>query len=118
VRFEYVTDDGPIGPGILLDDIAIPELGYRHDAESDDGGWLADGFLRLANSLPQAWSLQLIVQRGDQVAVERLVVGGEGHGRWTVSLGSDETVALVISGVTRNTAEAAGYQLVVTNPEG
>ncbi|MFN2222065.1 MAG: hypothetical protein ACK2UH_05905 [Candidatus Promineifilaceae bacterium] len=118
VRFEYVTDDGPIGPGILLDDIAIPELGYRHDAESDDGGWLADGFLRLANSLPQAWSLQLIVQRGEQVAVERLVVGGEGHGRWTVSLGSDETVALVISGVTRNTAEAAGYQLVVTNPEG
>lgn len=118
VRFEYVTDDGPIRPGFLLDDIEVPELGYRHDAESDDGGWLADGFLRLANGLPQEWLLQLISQRGDQVAVERLAPSAEGRGHWTVSLGPGETAVLAISGLTRDTAEVTGYKLLVSEPGG
>jgi immune inhibitor A len=116
VRFEYVTDDGPIRPGFLLDDIEIPELGYRHDAEADDGGWSADGFLRLANSLPQEWLLQLITQRGDRVAVERLALDSENRGRWNVSLGPGETAVLVIAGLTRDTAEAAGYRLLFSMP--
>jgi hypothetical protein len=118
VRFEYVTDDGPIGPGFLLDDIAIPELGYRHDAEADDGGWSAKGFLRQANILPQAWLLQSIIRHGDGVSVERLLLNSDNSGRWEVDLGSGETAVLIITGITRNTAEAAGYGLRIIAPEG
>lgn len=111
VRFEYVTDDGPLRPGFLLDDIEIPELGYRHDAESGDGGWRAGGFLRQANVLPQSWLLQLIIQRGGRTMVERLKLDPDNSGRWTVDLGAGETAALAISGMTRDTAEAADYWL-------
>lgn len=118
LRFEYVTDDGPVRPGFLLDDIAIPELDYQHDAEADDGGWLADGFLRQANILPQAWLLQLIAQRDDQVSVERLALKPDGRGVWTIELGPGETAVLAISGLTRDTGEAAVYGLRVTEPTG
>ena len=114
IRFEYVTDDGPLRPGFLLDDIEIPELGYRYDAEPGNGGWLADGFLRQANILPQEWLLQLITRRGEQTAVERLQLNPDNSGRWIVELGPDETAALAISGLTRGTAEAADYWLRVT----
>jgi hypothetical protein len=118
LRFEYVTDDGPVRPGFLLDDIAIPELDYHHDAEADDGGWLANGFVRQANILPQAWLLQLISQRGAEMTVERLALEPDNSGQWTVTLESDETAVLVISGLARDTAEAAGYTLRVTGPDG
>jgi hypothetical protein len=115
LRFEYVTDDGPVRPGFLLDDIEIPELGYRHDAESDDGGWLAGGFRRQANFLPQEWALQLLRPGGDQPAVESLQLNPDNSGRWSISLAPDETAALAISGLTRGTAEAADYWLRIVN---
>ncbi len=108
IRFEYVTDDGPLRPGFLLDDIEIPELGYRHDAESGDGGWAADGFLRQANLLPQEWLVQLLRPEGEP-AVEQLQLNPDNSGRWTVTLGPDETATLAISGLTRDTAEPADY---------
>ncbi len=118
LRFEYVTDDGPLRAGWLLDDVEVPELRYRHDAEADDGGWSAAGFLRLANSLPQEWLLQLISHRGGQVAVERLALDSGPGGRWKVSLEPGETAVLAISGLTRDTAEAAGYKLLVSKAAG
>ena len=100
IRFEYVTDDGPLRPGFLLDDIEIPELGYRHGAEPDNGGWLADGFLRQANILPQEWSLQLLRPGDGETAVARLQLNPDNSGRWQIDLGPDETAVLAISGLT------------------
>lgn len=71
LRFEYVTDDAVNRPGLCLDDIAIPELGYYDDVESDGGGWQAQGFVRSNNTLPQRFLLQLI-EFGPEVRVRRL----------------------------------------------
>jgi hypothetical protein len=111
IRFQYVTDDGPLRPGFLLDDIEIPELGYRHDAESGDGGWVAGGFLRQANILPQEWLVQLLRPGAGESAVQRLPLNPDNSGRWTITLGLGESAALAISGLTRYTAEAAEYSL-------
>ncbi len=114
IRFEYVTDDGPLRPGFLLDDIEIPELNYRHDAESGDGGWAAGGFLRQANILPQEWLVQLLRPEAGEHAVERLPLNQDNSGRWTVTLAPGETAALAISGQTRDTAEPAEYRLRIS----
>jgi immune inhibitor A len=109
IRFEYLTDDGPTRAGLFLDDIEVPELGYRHDAESGDGGWAARGFVRTANVLPQEWHLQWVRQGHDQSTVERLPLNPDNTGRLTVDLGPDESAVLVVSGRTRVTSEPAEY---------
>ena len=59
VRFEYITDEGVNLDGIVIDDIAVAELGFADDAETD-GDWQANGFRRIDNVLPQAFVLRLI----------------------------------------------------------
>jgi immune inhibitor A len=118
VRFEYVTMDGPKRTGVLLDDIEIPELGYRHDAEADEGGWAAHGFVRNALVMPQEWLLQLVTQRKDGTTVERLRLEADQTGRWAVELGPGERAILVISGCTRVTTEPAEYWYRITAADG
>ena len=71
LRFEYITDDAVNQPGFALDDVAIPELGYFSDFETDGDGWEAAGFIRHANVLQQRWLLQLVLF-GPQTSVQRL----------------------------------------------
>jgi len=109
IRFEYVTDDGPVHAGIFLDDIRIPELDLHHDAESGDAGWVARGFTRSAMLMPQEWLLQLVTQGHDRTTVERLQLNPDNTGRWRVSLDSGEAAVLIVSGRTRVTTEPAEY---------
>jgi hypothetical protein len=107
---------------IAVDDkregVQRPDLVRATLGGGDDGRRLADGFLRLANSLPLEWLLQLITQSADRITVEQLAAGAEGRGRQVVSLGPGEMATLVISGLTRDTAEAAGYEIRVSRSTG
>ena len=114
IRFEYLTDDGPVHAGFFLDDIEIPELNYHDDAESSKGGWAAHGFTRNTMVIPQEWLVQLIVQRDDQTTVEQLQLQPDNTGRWMVNLDLEETAILAVSGRTRVTTEAAGYWYRIT----
>lgn len=73
LRFQYVTDGALNLHGIAIDDIEIPEISFRDDAESDAGGWTADGFVRSTNVVSQRYALQLI-RFGPTVTVERHLV--------------------------------------------
>ncbi|MGC8874240.1 MAG: hypothetical protein ACP5SI_07325, partial [Chloroflexia bacterium] len=59
VRFELVTDDAINRPGLALDDIELPEIGFFDDAETDDAGWQAAGFVRVDNYVPVHFVVQL-----------------------------------------------------------
>ncbi|MBI2935632.1 MAG: immune inhibitor A, partial [Chloroflexi bacterium] len=59
LRFEYVTDDALNTSGLCIDDIAVPEVGFFDDAESDSG-WHAEGFARTDGALPQRFIVQVI----------------------------------------------------------
>jgi immune inhibitor A len=113
VRFEYVTDDGPVHNGIFVDDIRIPELSFYDDVESTGGDWEAHGFIRLANVMPQDWLLQLVTQTDEGATVEQLQLEPDNTGRWTVDLRSGETAVLLVSGVTRVTTEPAAYAYAI-----
>ena len=113
LRFDYVTDAAVNGRGMMIDDIAIPEINYQSDLEKDDGGWKGEGFVRVANKLPQTFRVTLI-KIGAQTTVEALPLDETQHGSVKLDLGSGvDKVVVVVSGTTRFTTEEAGFNISV-----
>lgn len=111
VRFEYVTDAAVNGEGFMVDDITVEAAGYSSDFEADEGGWVAEGFVRVQNILPQTFRLALI-KSGDS-SVTMIPVNPDQTAEIPISLGSGETAYLVVSGTTRFTREVASYQIEI-----
>jgi len=111
VRFEYITDDAVNQVGFVVDDIAIPAIGFFDDAEADDGGWQTAGFVRMDNVLPQRYVVQ-IIELGDEPRVQRMTLDERNHGQLILTdLGDrNEQAVLVISGITPFTTEVANYE--------
>ena len=111
LRFEYITDDAYNAPGFAVDDIAIPELSYHDDVERGDGGWVAQGFIRHDNRIPQRWSVQLI-EVGAETRVRPMALDGHQRGRLVIEgLGDQvERAVLVVSALAPVTTEVASYQ--------
>ena len=119
IRFDYVTDDAVNGPGLCLDDLELAAIGYADDveaAESEDpsrGGWLAEGFIRSDNLLPQGYLLQLI-EFTPEPRVTRLEVNAEGQGEWPLDgcPGAPcRAPLLIISAIAPSTTEPAAFRL-------
>ena len=109
IRFEYITDASLHGEGMLIDDVAIPEIDYFTDFETDDGGWVADGFVRVQNVLPQTFRLALITI-GDTTTVEHIPLGVNNLADIPLDLAEEGEVAvLVVVGTARFTREPATY---------
>ncbi|OGO41273.1 MAG: hypothetical protein A2Z04_04560, partial [Chloroflexi bacterium RBG_16_57_9] len=90
VRFEVVTDDAYNGPGFAIDDVSIPEINYRYDAETGDDGWAARGFIRTDNILPERFVAQIIEIAPAGTSVRRLPLDQPQTGQWVISgLGSN-----------------------------
>ncbi len=114
LRFEYVTDDAVYEQGFILDDIAIPELGYQDDAEAD-AGWEAAGFARAGQVLPQTFIVQRILIGENDVQVERLPLDENQRGQWEFPMDKEiDEAILIISGNTPVTTEPAVYEYKVT----
>lgn len=115
VRFELITDDAVNLPGLCIDDISVPELGFHDDAEGEVQGWEAAGFVRMDNVLPQKLLVQLIEQ-GAETRIQRLELSGGEHGTLTIDdFGAGtERATLAISGLTRYTTEKATYTYSIT----
>jgi hypothetical protein len=110
IRFEYITDASVYGEGFLLDAVSIPEIGYWTGFESDDGGWISEGFVRVENSLPQTFRLALI-HLGQEPRVEYLAIPGGNQLELDLNPGDDGEypVILVVTGTTRFTRQKANY---------
>lgn len=115
VRFELVTDDAVNLPGFCLDEISVPELGFSDDAESDGGGWQAEGFVRIDNQLPQTFLVQ-VIEQGQATRVRRLSLDQSQRGTITIDgFGRElDRVVLAISGLARYTTEPAAYSYTIT----
>jgi hypothetical protein len=109
LRFWYITDPGLNQSGWLIDDIAIPEIGFSDDAEQGDGGWAVEGFIRSSNDLPQVYAVHL-VEYGPQTTVRRVELDAE-NGAEIVLGDETERAVLIVSGMTRWTSEPAPYRV-------
>ena len=109
IRFEYITDDAVNRPGFVLDDVAVPEIGYFSDFEEDGDGWEPAGFVRHANVLPQRWLVQLILF-GSETTVQRLELNEDQTGEWVIPLeGRTDRAIVTISGLAPVTTEIGSY---------
>jgi len=113
LRFEYITDAAVNGEGLLLDDVAIPEIGYFTDFEGDDGGWEAEGFARIQNALPQSFSLALI-SFGQTTIIERIPLSPDNSADIRLDFDALDEAVLVVSGTTRFTRQPAAYRFSFT----
>ncbi len=113
LRFEYVTDAAVYAEGFLLDDVSIPEAGYFSDFEQDNGGWEAEGWVRVRNALPQTYRLTLIT-KGRDTTVSYILVNVDGTATIPLTFdGSVQEVTLLVSGTTRFTRQVATYEFWV-----
>ncbi len=112
LRFEYVTDAEVLGEGLLLDDLSIQAAGYSTDLEKDDGGWTGNGFVRIDNTLPQTFRLELILQ-GAQTTVQQIPVNADQTAEVPLSLNSGEKAVLIVTGTQRFSHLPAAYQIEI-----
>jgi hypothetical protein len=118
IRFEYITDDAVNRPGFVLDDVAIPEIGYFDDFESDEGEWEPAGFIRHANVLSQRWLVQVILF-GTEATVERVELDEDQIGSTVIPLDSTADRAIItVSGLAPVTTELANYEYEITEQQG
>ena len=96
---------------MLVDDIAIPEIGYFTNFEESADGWEAKGWVRMDNLIPQTYRLALITF-GDEIEVDLVPINDESTAEIELFLddGTDEAV-LVITGTTRFTRQKAAYRI-------
>jgi immune inhibitor A len=110
LRFEYVTDGAVNAPGWAIDDLSVPELGLRDDAE-EDSGWEAAGFQLLTGPLPQRFLVQL-VEPGQQPQVSQITL--DSGNRAAIDLkwrdGGPVNAVVVIAAESQGTTEPAGYE--------
>jgi hypothetical protein len=111
VRFEYVTDAAVNGEGFMLDDVEVTAINYQSDFEADDGGWVAEGFARIQNVLPQRFGLALILTSDSSVTM--IPLNADQTAEIPLSLRSGDKAYLVVSGLTRFTREEASYQIEI-----
>ncbi len=117
LRFEYITDDAVNRPGLCIDDISISQLDYFHDAESD-GGWEARGFVRIDNTLPQTYIVQ-VIENGTEHPVRHVTLDTQQRGAIVIrGFGSSiEDAVLVISPTTDHTSQDAPYKVTIQRVE-
>jgi hypothetical protein len=112
IRFEYITDAAVNGEGLLLDDVRVDALNYQSDFETDDGGWIANGFARVENVLPQTYRLSLII-KGDTTTVTPIELNADQTADIPLSLKRGDEAILIVTGTTRFTKIPATYQIEV-----
>lgn len=113
VRFEMITDDAVTQPGMAVDNVTIDAIGYAADFDEDDDGWIAEGWLRTDNRLPQRAWVQLIHVSGAKVNVQRWLHPG-GEARFTYEMPAEARfVHLAISPLAPVTTVPADYRIVM-----
>ncbi len=115
VRFEYITDAAVNGEGFALDDISLSAAGYNTDFEVDEGGWEAEGFVRISNSIPQTYAVSLVKMTQYGAEVQKISLNELNLWDGTIEVGGDtQKVVLIVSGLARFTNQSAGYQVGIT----
>jgi len=113
IQFEYITDAAVNGEGLVVDDISVEAIGYHEDFEKGAGGWEAEGFVQIENTLPQRMGIS-VLRGGKLEAGTPQIQHVPSQIRIPISgVQPDEAVILVLSGLARDTHIPAPYQLAV-----
>ncbi len=110
VQFAVITDDAILQPGMALDNIAIPEIGFLNTGDVLAENCSAAGWASVSNALPQRLVIMVVQQLEDEIVTDRRVM--QQAGSFTIkTLPNVQTITLVIVPVTPYTALPLDYRL-------
>jgi immune inhibitor A len=107
IRFEYVTDDSYNADGFAIDDVEIPEIGFKDTAASDHG-WHADGFVRIDNRWPEKYLVEVLSPSGSP-PVQTMQLDASQHGSMKIAAG--QTVTVAVAGLAPITTHTTTFEL-------
>jgi len=114
LRFEVVNDLAVNLPGFALDDIEIPEIGFKDDAETDTG-WSAEGWIRTNNFVPQNFIAQVVgFGKDGTTTVTRLPINSDNTGAWDIPLSQWNTGIVILSPTAVKSSEPTLFTWTVT----
>jgi len=111
LSFEYVTDEAVTAEGFLLDNIQLDALNYQADFESDDGGWLPEGFVNIENLIPQSFLVTILDTSGKSKIQKYALDAGDEISVTLPPLSSGQTYVVIVSGSARFTRQEASYRI-------
>lgn len=114
LRFEYITDMAVNGDGFLIDDVSIDAIDYFSDFEKDQGGWLAKGFVRIKNLLPQNFGVAILNDMTELPDEKTISMGGLNYHMRIENNQPPNKPIVIISGLTRYTYQPANYRIRIT----
>ncbi len=114
LQFEYLTDLGITNVGFFMDDTSIPAIDHFTNFDSDDGGWIADGFARIENKVPQTFGLTLIVFDGNRNIVSVIELPQSQEISIPVTLEVGQYAVLAVSGTAKYSLLPANYTYSIT----
>jgi hypothetical protein len=99
--------------GFAVDDLSIPEIGWNDDAEAGNKDWVAGGFIRAHNRIPQVWSVRTVEQRDDGAFTVHDLAIANGTGKIEFNLDDLKRLVVFVIGETRYTTIPANYKVEV-----
>ncbi|HET7378373.1 MAG TPA: hypothetical protein VFK30_16800, partial [Anaerolineae bacterium] len=110
VGFEVVNDLAVNLPGLAIDDVSIPEINYKTDFETDNGGWQSAGWVRTDNFVPENYIVQLISFGKDgSTSVTRLPMNADNTGQWNIPLSTLNQAVIAVSATAPKSSETAYF---------
>ena len=110
LRFEVNSSYATNYAGMAIDDLRIRTIDYHDGFETPDDSWVADGWVRTDNRLPNKTWLQVAQDTGDRLHVSRQLMRGSGD--MTIDLLPGARQAIVaVSPIVRHTSLKTKYRL-------
>ncbi len=119
LRLGVMTDDAVEHPGLCLDDLSVPEIGF-YDAAEAWNGWQAQGFALLSTEEPleQRYAVQALFVGPAGVQAWNMPLDRDNTGRWQLPAAKPgEMRALLVSALSAEASAPAPYRLSVANAD-
>lgn len=78
IRFEVMTDAVTNYLGLTIDDLRIDAINFHDGFESHDDAWIAEGWIRTDNRLPQRTWLQVVQETPEGFRLDRHMMTASG----------------------------------------
>jgi len=113
LRFAMQNDLSVNNFGFAVDDMAIPEINWSDNVEGAANDWVANGFVRSHNYVPQIWQVRAIELHTDGTITIHDLEIKNGAGRLNINFGGLKKLIVFVFGQTRFTNIPASYQVQV-----
>jgi hypothetical protein len=113
VEFEYITDASVNGEGFLLDDVELKAINFFDGFEDNDGKWIAEGFVRIENTLLQIFGVS-VIEKDRGMNIKKFLFEKQTEISYIVA-NNDEKIheIIAISGLSRFTHMPAQYAISI-----